>query len=57
MDNIADFLLWNTSAIKSTLTRWLVQLGKYYEVGSQLRNDTLHKLSTAYWFNKVVDHF
>ena len=53
MDNITDFLLWNTSAIMSTLTRWLVQLGKYYEAGSQLRNDTLHKLSTAYWYHKI----
>eukprot|EP01036_Dinobryon_divergens_P026941 gene26940-35640_t len=57
VDNIADFLRWNTSAIKSTLTQWLLQLGKYYEVGSELRNDTLHKLSTAYWFNKIVGHF
>jgi len=56
VDSIPSFLQGNSSVINATLLNWVNTLGKHYECGSVLRNQTLEKLTMKYWFNKVLSH-
>ena len=54
VDNITDFLTWPN--ISAQMEYWVGTLGKYYEQGSQLRNSTLHRLTTKYWASRMRRH-
>ena len=52
MTNITDFINWTN--LTSVFTSWIQQLGKYYEINTYLRNQTLNKLTARYWFDELV---
>jgi hypothetical protein len=39
------------------LDQWLTELGPYYVHNSLLRNQTLHRLTTHYWFKQIQDKY
>lgn len=45
------------SEIEAAMERWVEDLGKFYEPNSELRNETLQRLTMKYWFNKITSHF
>ena len=50
--NITDFLTWTN--VSQVMVQWRHQLGKFYEQGSHLRNRTLHRLTTKYWYHRML---
>eukprot|EP01036_Dinobryon_divergens_P057105 gene57105-76255_t len=44
--NLTDFMTWPNASL--VMERWVNKLEKYYEPGSHLRNQTLHRLNAKY---------
>eukprot|EP01041_Mallomonas_annulata_P000846 gene846-1647_t len=47
--NLTDFMTWPNAS--TMMAHWVDHLDKYYEPGSHLRNQTLHRLNTKYWYH------
>jgi hypothetical protein len=39
------------------LEQWLEERKPYFEVGSSLRHEVLHRLTHEYWFNVLTDKY
>eukprot|EP01041_Mallomonas_annulata_P011559 gene11559-24172_t len=52
VDNLVSFMSWDNVSI--VLEMWLGEFDKYYELNSKLRNQTLYRLTTKYWYEEVI---
>ena len=52
--NITEYMTWSTK--DKVMKGWLTHLGPYYEAGSKRRAEVLYKLTTKYWWSRVVAH-
>ena len=54
VDNLVDFLSWEN--ISDVLRIWVNEKAPYFETGSFLRNKTLQKFHTKYWYHQMQTH-
>eukprot|EP01041_Mallomonas_annulata_P001316 gene1316-2534_t len=47
--NLTDFMTWTNASTMMAI--WMSELEKFYEPGSLLRNQTLYRLNTKYWYD------
>eukprot|EP01036_Dinobryon_divergens_P022433 gene22433-30686_t len=51
-----DFLQGGQKSM-ALLDKWMKELGPYYEVGSEKRNQTLYRLSLGYWWTNIQNKY
>lgn len=55
--SIHDFLMQPENVVQLQLDKWLLELSPYYEEGSDLRKQVLYKLTTDYWWSRVIQKY
>lgn len=58
VDSLLDFLHPNNeSQSRKLMEEWECEWGPFFVHGSALRNATLHRLTTAFWWDQVVEKY
>jgi hypothetical protein len=55
--NITSFLFNADGKSPVLLDKWLEEKKPYFELGSNLRQEVLHKLTHVYWFDVLKDKY
>jgi hypothetical protein len=57
VQNMTEFLFNADGKSPGLLEQWLEERKPYFEVGSSLRHEVLHRLTHEYWFNVLTDKY
>ena len=57
VQNLTKFLFNADGKSPGLLEQWLEEMKPYFEVGSSLRQEVLHRLTHDYWFNVLTDKY